>query len=190
MSALTAIEAAVVDGPVPLTAEVPGLQPGQRTLRLVRPPGPDGESRAAFPGIEPRSSSIPGPARAPLTEPILTPSAVISPRPRPVAAHSPVRLTRRGRAVVAALVVVAIAAMALVIAMAAAAGAQAASPGQPGSGHRGMHEIVVQPGQTLWSIASAAEPTADPRVVVQQIMAANRMTTADIAAGQVLWVPR
>lgn len=190
MSALSAMEAAVGDGPAPPIAERPGLQPGQRTLRLVRQSGPDDESRPAIPGAEPRSSSIPGSARAPLTQPILMPSAVISPRPRPVAAQSPVRLTRRGRAVVVALVVVAIAAVALVIAMATAAGAQAASPGQPGSGHRGMHEIVVQQGQTLWSIASAAEPTADPRVVVQQIMAANRMTTADIAAGQVLWVPR
>ncbi|HXZ65777.1 MAG TPA: LysM peptidoglycan-binding domain-containing protein [Streptosporangiaceae bacterium] len=190
MSALSAMEAAVVDGAAPASAGRPGLQPGQRRLRLVRQSGPDDKSRAAIPGTEPRFSSIPVSARTPLTDLVLTPSAVISPRPRPVAAQSPVRLTRRGRAVVVALVVAAIVAVALVIAMATAAGARAASPGQPGSGHRGMHEIVVQQGQTLWSIASAAEPTADPRVVVAQIMAANRMTTADLAAGQLLWVPR
>jgi len=80
--------------------------------------------------------------------------------------------------------------LALAIAMATAGGARAASPRQPGVAHQGMHEIVVRPGQTLWSIASAAEPTADPRLVVPQIMAANGLTSTAIAAGQLLWVPR
>jgi Tfp pilus assembly protein FimV len=92
--------------------------------------------------------------------------------------------------VVATLVATTIAALGLVIALAVAGGAQAASPGGTGAGHQGMHEVVVRSGQTLWSIASAAEPTADPRLVVQQIMAANGMSTAGVAAGQLLWVPR
>jgi hypothetical protein len=53
-----------------------------------------------------------------------------------------------------------------------------------------MLEIVVRPGQTLWSIASAAEPGADPRDVVQEIMTANAMSDTTISAGQLLWVPR
>jgi LysM repeat protein len=53
-----------------------------------------------------------------------------------------------------------------------------------------MHEIVVRPGQTLWSIAAAAEPSADPRVVVQQIMTVNSLTSPQIEAGQLLWIPR
>ena len=53
-----------------------------------------------------------------------------------------------------------------------------------------MHQIVVQPGQTLWSIASAAEPTADPRAVIQQIMSVNALSGTNIQAGQLLWVPR
>jgi LysM repeat protein len=53
-----------------------------------------------------------------------------------------------------------------------------------------MREIVVRPGQTLWSIASAAEPSADPRVVVQQIISVNSLTSTQIVAGQLLWVPR
>jgi Tfp pilus assembly protein FimV len=92
--------------------------------------------------------------------------------------------------VVATLLVAMLAAVGIVLAMAVAGGAQAASPGGLGVGHQGMHEIVVRSGQTLWSIASAAEPTADPRLVVQQIMAANGMTSANVAAGQLLWVPR
>jgi LysM domain len=99
------------------------------------------------------------------------------------------RLTRRGHAVVTVLIVALIAGLALAIALVAAGGAQA-SPGHPGARHQGMHEIVIRPGQTLWSIASAAEPTADPRLVVQQIMRANGLTTADVEVGQLLWVPR
>ncbi len=195
MSALSAIEAAVVGGAEPAVPEPPAQQSARGTLRLVRQPETAGMSGSVEPGterVEPRSSSIRAAARAPLGDAVLIPSAVISPRPRPRtgSAPAPLRLTRRGRAVVTILVVTAIAAIGLVIALAAAGGAQAASPGRPGIGHEGMHEIVVHSGQTLWSIASAAEPTADPRLVVQQIMAANGMSTADVAAGQLLWVPR
>jgi hypothetical protein len=193
MSALSAIEAAVVDAPEPAAPHLPAQQPARGALRLVRQSDTVDGREAVGPGTdrgEPRSSSIRAAARAPRADAVLIPSAVISPRPRPVSAPAPLRLTRRGRAVVATLVVTVIATVGLVIAMAAAGGAQAASPGAPGASHQGMREIVVRSGQTLWSIASAAEPTADPRLVVQQIMAANGMSTADVAAGQLLWVPR
>ncbi len=193
MSALSVIEAAAVDGPGPAAVHIPPHQSARGTLRLVRQPGAVDVSATIQPSgdrVEPRSSSIRATARPPLGDVVLIPSAVISPRPRAASAPAPLRLTRRGRVVVATLLVTVIAAIGLVIAMAVAGGAQAASPGGPGVGHQGMHEIVVRSGQTLWSIASAAEPTADPRLVVQQIMAANGMTTADVAAGQLLWVPR
>jgi LysM repeat protein len=80
--------------------------------------------------------------------------------------------------------------LALLVTMLASSGAQATNHGSPDAGYRGMHEIVVRPGQTLWSIASSAEPAADPRVVIQEIMTANALTSTDIAAGQLLWVPR
>jgi LysM domain len=92
--------------------------------------------------------------------------------------------------VVAAAAAVLVAAVAALIVVATAAGAQATSHGQPGGGYAGMREVVVQPGQTLWSIAASAEPSADPRVVIQQIMTVNSLTTTQIQAGQLLWVPR
>jgi LysM domain len=193
MSALSAIEAAVVDGPEPAAPHLPAQPSARGTLWLVREPETGDLAGAAAPStrrVEPRSSSIRAAARAPLADAVLIPSAVISPRPRAASAPAPLRLTRRGRVVAATLLVTVIAAIGLVIALAAAGGAQAASPGGPGTGHQGMHEVVVRSGQTLWSIASAAEPTADPRLVVQQIMAANRMSSTAIAAGQLLWVPR
>jgi LysM domain len=105
-------------------------------------------------------------------------------------ARTPVRLTRRGRVVVGVLAVLALTAAVLVITLAASAGAQATNHGQARGGYTGMREIVVQPGQTLWSIAAAAEPSVDPRIVVQEIMSANAMTSATISVGQLLWVPR
>jgi hypothetical protein len=193
MSALSAIEAAVAGGPEPAAPHMPAQQSARGTLRLVREPEIVDVSEACGSGtdrVEPCSSSIRARPRPPLAATVLIPSAVISPRPRQASAPARLRLTRRGRVVVATLVVAAVATLGLVIAMAVAGGAQAASPDGPGAGHQGMHEIVVRSGQTLWSIASAAEPTADPRLVVQQIMAANGMSTADVAAGQLLWVPR
>jgi hypothetical protein len=192
MSALSAIEAAVVDVPEPAVVRVTDAESARRALRLVPQPDAAIPDRSVIPvgdRAEPRSSSIRPASRSPLRDAVLIPSAVISPRSRPVVAPPPLRLTRRGRVVVGVLVVAVIAALALAIAMATAGGAKAASHGQAGA-HQGMHEIVVKAGQTLWSIASAAEPTADPRLVVPQIMAANGLTSTDVAAGQLLWVPR
>lgn len=102
----------------------------------------------------------------------------------------PIRLTRRGRAVAVVGVVIVIVAIALVLLLVTARGAAATSNGRPGAGYQGMHEVVVQPGQTLWAIALAAEPTANTAAVVQEIMIANAMTSTTLTAGQLLWVPR
>ena len=103
-----------------------------------------------------------------------------------------VRLTRRGRIVVA--VMLAAASLSLVVlawlAIAARA-AQAADGGQPpGAVYQNLTSIVVHPGQTLWSIASQAEPSADPRVVMQQIIDLNALSGTSVEPGQRLWVPR
>jgi hypothetical protein len=111
-------------------------------------------------------------------------------RPQGDLTRSPVRLTRRGRVVVGVLAVLAVTVAILVITLVVSGGADATNHGQARAGYQGMREIVVQPGQTLWSIASATEPSVDPRVVVQEIMSANAMTGTSITAGQLLWVPR
>ena len=194
MSALTAIEAPAENQPA---GAVPGLAPAGRRLRLVGQAAAPEQSQAdavAPDGPEPRSSSIGADPVSQRAGAVLIPSAVIAPSPirarPPVSSPPPLRLTRRGRAVVATLIVAVIAAIALVVGLAAAGSVQAANHGQPRAGYQGMHEIVVRPGQTLWSIASAAEPGADPRDVVQEIMTANAMTDTTISAGQLLWVPR
>jgi hypothetical protein len=92
--------------------------------------------------------------------------------------------------VVAALLLSGLTIAALLASVLASGRAQATNHGQARAGYQGMHQIVVQPGQTLWSIAVAAEPTADTRIVVQEIVTANALSGSTISAGQLLWVPR
>jgi hypothetical protein len=102
-----------------------------------------------------------------------------------------VRLTRRGRLVVAGFAtLVAIVAVTLLW-MTAAGSVQASSRGSlaHGSPYQGMHQVMVQPGQTLWSIAVAAEPSANAWAVVQQITEVNALNGPEVRAGQLLWVP-
>jgi LysM domain len=112
--------------------------------------------------------------------------------PGPVRRPGPVRLTRRGRRVVAGLVIGVIIVGVTVLWMTAAGSVQASSQGSTpqGSPYRGMTQVVVRPGQTLWSIASAAEPSSNLWAVVQQIINVNALSGASVQAGQLLWVPR
>ena len=109
---------------------------------------------------------------------------------RPQAQPGAIRLTRRGRRVVAALALALTAAVVVLIWLAAAGGAAASDHRSPANGaYQGLTQVVVRPGQTLWSIAAAAEPSADPRVVIQQIIEVNALSGATIHTGQLLWVP-
>ncbi len=106
---------------------------------------------------------------------------------RPAADSRSLRLTSRGRVVLA----VGAAAAASLFGLAAAGSAQAADHGTPsGAAGHSMARILVQPGQTLWSIALQADPQADPRLVVRQIMAVNALSGGSVTAGQRLLVPR
>ena len=103
-----------------------------------------------------------------------------------------VRLTRRGRIVVTVmLTTVSLSLVVLAWLAIAARTAQAADGGQsPGAVYQNLTSVVVHPGQTLWSIASQAEPTADPRIVMQQIIDLNALYGTSVVPGQRLWVPR
>lgn len=101
------------------------------------------------------------------------------------------RLTRRGRRLVTGFVMLVLVITAMLIWTSVAGGAQVPGPGAPvRSVYQGMTQIVVQPGQTLWSIAAAVDPSGDPWTAVQQISDVNALNGAQIQAGQLLWVPR
>jgi LysM domain len=208
MGALGAIEALAVGEPK--AHDAPQGESGPRGRRLKVADSTVSSSRAKFagdtiPGRQPRSSSIPVVRSEPgLTGPVLAGSIWAGPVPigpmpidpaptgvsRAGQSATRMRLTRRGRLVVAALVVAGVTVAALLITMLVPGGAQATNSGQARAGFQGLHQIVVQPGQTLWSIASTAEPSADPRTVIQEIMTANALAGPTVTAGQLLWVPR
>ncbi len=94
----------------------------------------------------------------------------------------PLRLTRRARR--------------LAVVMALAAGVALGSWLGPliagdGGGLRlaGEGSVVVRPGDTLWSIASAAEEGGDVRALIHEIQALNGLRNADLVPGQTLLLP-
>jgi len=101
--------------------------------------------------------------------------------PLPVA--STLRLTTRGRIVVVALL---IAPLLIAISLLFRSQVDASSDS---SEPRPYPVIVVQPGDTLWTIAGRVAPDRDPRAVIHQIREINGLPGASIEAGQRLAVP-
>lgn len=97
------------------------------------------------------------------------------------------RITRRGRMVLALLVtVVTVTIVALSILTgvpsALASGASAAKAVE-------FTTVVVVPGDSLWSIASRVAPEADPRDVIADMKRLNRLHSSDVLVGQELAIP-
>jgi hypothetical protein len=100
---------------------------------------------------------------------------------------APLRLTRRGRIVVT----VAATLLVTVISLLAAGVAQATNDGpSPHAARQNLVQVVVRPGQSLWSVAESADPDQDTRAVIQQIIDLNSLNGDTVFAGQQLWVPR
>jgi hypothetical protein len=55
---------------------------------------------------------------------------------------------------------------------------------------RWEHVVVVQPGDTVWSIAEAAADGADPRALVDAIATRNGIDVGNVVPGQSLVIPR
>lgn len=93
-----------------------------------------------------------------------------------------IRLTRRGRL---ALLVAAVVCMLVGFSLGTTLSFTAGSISPPAA----SHSIVVQPGQTLWGIATQVAPHADPRATVQQIIVLNHLSSTGVQAGETLAVP-
>lgn len=96
---------------------------------------------------------------------------------------APVRLTRRGRAVLLTLLALPLAAG--IAATAINGGGATATLDDVAV----LEFVTVEPGATLWGLATELAPTADPREVIDDIMRFNRLGSADLAAGQQLALP-
>lgn len=93
------------------------------------------------------------------------------------------RITRRGRFVLSALVATPVLAVSLLL----------ASPGALAESTPAANEfdyITVLSGDTLWSIAAIVDPSSDPRDVVAEIMSLNGLRSAHLTPGQDIAIPR
>jgi nucleoid-associated protein YgaU len=162
--------------------------------RLVAVPGDTGTAgRGLRPHTSGRSSSRVGICRpiepSPVSGvqvrrgPLPTAGSPVAPRRRRTAA-APVgfRLTRRARRL----------AVVLTLAAGVAIGSWLGPLIAGGDGDlrlAGVQSVVVQPGDTLWSIAAEAAGTGDVRAVVDRIQALNGLQDAVLVPGQVLELP-
>jgi nucleoid-associated protein YgaU len=97
-------------------------------------------------------------------------------------ASQPIRLTRRGRLV---LLITAITLMLFGFSIGKSVSFASTVPAPA----TGTQTVVVQPGETLWAIATQVAPKTDPRVTIQRIIALNGLRNSDILAGQQLALP-
>jgi hypothetical protein len=94
----------------------------------------------------------------------------------------PLRLTRRGRVVLLGLFVV-LALVALTV-----VGDYSAATGEAGEPVP-TRTVVVEPGDTLWDIASAVAEPGETRDMVYHIQELNALPSVSLRAGQALVVP-
>jgi len=177
--------------------EVPAAPPpdsARSRAAALWTPADQTEPAVAVPGQATRPELLPGqPVRPRPARPQPTSAQPASAQPasaQPASAQPasvPLRLTRRGRVVVAVAAVLLLAVLSLVIAASAQATSHPVS--SPGT-QQSLAQVTVRPGQSLWSVAEAADPNADTRVVIQRVVELNGLTGNVVFAGQRLWVPR
>jgi nucleoid-associated protein YgaU len=105
--------------------------------------------------------------------------ARLAPAPYP----GPLRLTERGHHVLAGVV------LAVALGLCALVGPVLGN-GSADLRTVGQGSVVVEPGDTLWSIATSVSGTGqDVRAVVDEIRRVNGLASADLVPGQVLALP-
>ena len=100
-----------------------------------------------------------------------------------VGARPHLQLTRRGRLAVFAAALIAVLALGIVVSSAVVATGDAGEP-------PATDVVLVQPGETLWQIASAIHPGGDIRDTVDDIMRLNALDSpAGLQMGAELHLP-
>ncbi|WBU38886.1 LysM peptidoglycan-binding domain-containing protein [Homoserinibacter sp. YIM 151385] len=94
------------------------------------------------------------------------------------------RITRRGRVVLGALVVLPVAALLAGLGLMNAGSAVASV--EPGAE---LSYVTVMSGDSLWELAEAIEPEGDTRTLVDELVALNRLDGGALEAGQRIAIP-
>jgi LysM repeat protein len=97
-----------------------------------------------------------------------------------------IRLTRRGRLV---LLCIAVLCMLFGFSIGNLVSFGSSAPSYPTTPSAGSPTIVVEPGQTLWGIATQVAPHADPRATVQRIIDLNHLAGTNLQVGESLALP-
>ena len=92
------------------------------------------------------------------------------------------RLTRRGRAIIAAIVSLPL--MFALFSIALNGGGATATSATPV-----VATITVEGGESLWSVAADIAPQSPTADVVADLIAVNELTSADLRPGQLLIIP-
>lgn len=166
--------------------------PARPVLRLVAEPL--GEVLVPA-GSRPVVHLVPVDGEVDLSRERLTPLALVAPNAPGASGGGPQRpgakaqrgrsmhITRRGRLMVLALLV-------LFVLAAFSLGRVSGSVAVAGDTAPPAHEeVVVQPGDTLWSLAREVAPGRDPRPVVDALRRLNELEGAGLTAGQRLLLP-
>lgn len=101
-------------------------------------------------------------------------------------ARTRLRITRRGRRVVAMLAATPLVAAAAFMII---NGGAALGSNERGISADAFQSVTVMPGETLWSIAEEVAPGEDLRDVVDAISDLNRLSSSALDAGQRLFLP-
>ncbi|MFM6975150.1 MAG: LysM peptidoglycan-binding domain-containing protein [Agromyces sp.] len=96
------------------------------------------------------------------------------------------RITRRGRAVLAGAILVPL----LSAAIAFGINASPAAAGDAQSVGGSLNYVTVLEGESLWSVAESVAPGRDPRDVIADIVRLNGLDSANVPAGVSIAVPQ
>lgn len=102
--------------------------------------------------------------------------------------RSHLRITRRGRVVLAILLIAPLIALALAFAPGSPWSAGAAIAGSEPSAVDFQY-VTVEPGQSLWQLAESIAPGADPRDVISDLVRLNGLEGSIVHPGERLAIP-
>ncbi len=102
---------------------------------------------------------------------------------RSAGGRQPVRLTARGRAAVFFLLSVVTLLLVMIAVGGTSADASATNAGPATA------SVVVQAGDSLWTVAKSLQPNGDPRSMMQTLAELNGLQGSDLIPGQQLIVP-